>query len=279
MQSFFDSHIHTSFSPDSQQPLFQICRKAKEKGLQGISITDHADILWELGKTRILENLAQSISEARVENTRYEGELRVFCGVELADPLDDVYHTRNVLALTNYDVVLGSVHAASDEEWGDIFYSKIAFDSASDAVLDEFMQSYYRKVLFTAEYADYDVLSHLTCPLRYINGKYGRNVDNSIYMALIREILKILIHRQKALEVNTSGIHSFYGELMPDRHIIRQYFDMGGRLITLGSDAHTADRVGNAFPEMAQMLKEIGFREYHYYEQRKPQSVPWLDSI
>ena len=117
---------------------------------------------------------------------------------------------------------------------------------------------------------DMDVLTHLTCPLRYIVGKYGLRVDMTEYEAEIDEILQIAVSRHLALEINTSGIGSFYGEYMPYESILRAFRDKGGYLITLASDAHTADRVGNGFAEAAAMLKQIGFRNAYYYKQRMP---------
>lgn len=126
-----------------------------------------------------------------------------------------------------------------------------------------------------AEVGDFDVLAHLTCPLRYINGKYRRGLSIEPHRELITEILRTIIRREKALEVNTSGLHNFYGGLMPGREILAQYHAMGGRLITLGSDAHTADRLANGFDETVSLLKEIGFRDYCYYERRRPCPVGW----
>ena len=90
------------------------------------------------------------------------------------------------------------------------------------------------------------------------------------YEQAIDDILRIIVERHIALEINTSGIGSFYGEYMPYESILRKYRELGGYLITLASDAHTADRVGNGFEEAAQMLKNIGFTNAYYYKKRMP---------
>ena len=120
------------------------------------------------------------------------------------------------------------------------------------------------------ERCDMDVLTHLTCPLRYIVGKYNLTVDMTEYEDEIGEILSLAVDKHYALEINTSGIGSFYGEYMPHESILRKFREKGGYLITLASDAHTADRVGNGFAEAAQMLKSIGFTNAYYYKQRMP---------
>lgn len=276
MRTFYDSHVHSCHSSDSQQPFWQICQAALKKGLRGIAITDHAD-LWFLKEAHTFEEIAGSIADAKAAAAYYGDELRVFCGVELAEFQDDPKDGEKILGLTDYDVVLGSVHSVRFEEWDTVYYSKICFDEAAapESKIMEFLEAYFKKLLHMAEKEDFDVLTHLTCPLRYINGRYHRNIRVQPYGDLIREILDSLIRRRKSLEVNTSGIHSFYGELLPGREILEQYYAMGGRMITLGSDAHTADRLGNAFPETASLLKGIGFPGYYYYDQRKPCWVSW----
>ena len=273
----YDSHVHSCHSPDSRQPFEEICTQALARGLQGIAITDHADV-WCMERFGTLEKIAGSIAQAQAADARYGDRLRVFCGVELAEYQDAPAAGDQVLALTRYDVVLSSVHAVMFEDWND-FYSGVDFspEAAPEDKVLRFLDAYFRKVLRMAKYDDFDVLTHLTCPLRYINGKYHRGLSWKPFADTIEQILEVLICREKALEVNTSGIGSFYGEYMPPREILEQYCRMGGRLITLGSDAHTADRLGSAFAETAAMLQEIGFPGYYYYEQRMPRFVPWED--
>lgn len=276
MQAFYDSHVHSCHSPDSDQPFQEIPETALEKGLRGITITDHAD-MWFLEQFHTFEELKGSIADAKAAAAFYEGRLRVFCGIELAEAQDDPKNAEKLLNLTNYDVVLGSIHSVQFPGWEGQAYSWIHFDEASmpEAQVMKFMETYFKKLLHMAEHEDFDVLTHLTCPLRYINGKYHRNIQVEPFRDMIREILGHVIRRGKALEANTSGLHSFYGDLLPGRDILEQYYAMGGRLITLASDAHTADRIGNAFDETASVLKGIGFPGYYYYDQRKPCLVPW----
>lgn len=273
MLGFYDSHVHTCHSPDSEQPFWELCETALQKGLRGIAITDHAEI-WLLGDYNIYESMGASIADAKAADAHYGDRMRVFCGVELAEMLDDPETASRVLSMTNYDVVIGSIHSVFLEDW-QTFYSAIDFSEASEEKLQRFMGDYFKKVLHMAEKADFDILAHLTCPLRYINGKYHRNLSVDSHQELIFEILRTVIRREKALEVNTSGLHSFYGDLLPGRELLGQYYALGGRLITLGGDAHTAPQVASGFDETTSLLKEIGFQGYYYYDQRKPCWVSW----
>lgn len=223
------------------------------------------------------EHIAASIREAKAARERFGDGVQVLCGVEASEYFEDSGITRRLLALADYDVVIASVHRLEYRQWAD-FYSKIDFGEAfSERALEGWLAAYFESLLRVAEEADYDSLAHLTCPLRYINGKYRRNIGLEGHRAIVDEILRCVIRREKSLEINTSGVCGVYDSLMPDLSIIGRYFDLGGRLVTLGSDAHTPDRVGNAFGETADILSKIGFRGYCCYVQRRPQFISFAD--
>jgi histidinol-phosphatase (PHP family) len=195
--------------------------------------------------------------------------LRVYTGVEYSEAVWDWEAYEKMISAVAYDVVLGSVHAVQYKDYT-VPYSRIDFSAMTHEDVRGYLHAYFREMKEMMCRCDMDVLTHLTCPLRYIVGKYGVAVDMSEYDGEIEEILRLAIEKHLALEINTSGIGSFYGEYMPYESILRTYRAMGGYLITLASDAHTADRVGNGFAEAARMLKGIGFTNAYYYKQRMP---------
>ena len=192
-------------------------------------------------------------------------------GVEMAEYLFDRENAEIIMNLTDYDVILGSVHSVFYEDWTDS-YSRLDFgaEAASVEKVKGFLREYFKKVYEMAEKTDFDVLSHLTCPLRYINGKYGRNIDSMEFKTEIEEILKLIIKRGISLEINTSGVGSAFDSTMPDSKIIKIYCDLGGKMVTLGSDAHVPDRIANGFDFAVSELKKIGFDEYYTFKKRKP---------
>lgn len=270
----FDSHVHSHHSHDSRQTMEELYRSALEKGLSGVAVTDHADI-WYVEKDETFAHIAASVMEARLADGLYEGEVRFLAGIELADYPDGIGNARKLLDLTDYDVVLASIHCVLFEDWDDA-YSRLSFDdSVPEEKIQEFLAVYFDKLLLTAQTQDYDVLAHLTCPLRYINGKFHRNIGVEQHRETITEILQTVIDREKSLEVNTSGLGNYYGLIMPERELLEEYYAMGGRRITLGSDGHVPERIGNGFAEAAELLREIGFEGYTYYEGRQPKFVPF----
>lgn len=265
---FVDCHVHTKYSHDSTCEPMAHCAAASERGLRGICVTDHCDLEYAY-KVDVVTPIVESVNEAAACNEANKGMLRVYTGVEYSEAVWDWEAYEKMISAVAYDVVLGSVHAVQYKDYT-VPYSRIDFSAMTHEDVRGYLHAYFREMKEMMLRCDMDVLTHLTCPLRYIVGKYGVSVDMSEYDGEIDEILRIAMEKHLALEINTSGIGSFYGEYMPYESIVRKYRAMGGYLITLASDAHTADRVGNGFGEVAKMLKDIGFTNAYYYTQRMP---------
>lgn len=269
----FDTHTHTNNSPDSKQTIDELCEAAIKKGVKGLAVTDHAHLshIYENyfeGYTAI-EAIKNSIADINNAKKKYKDKLQVFCGVEIGETLYDMKKTEQILELADYDIIIASIHHIKGSKW-DIPYSRVKYDdSVSDEEIIEVLNSYFEELLEVVEKLDFDVLAHLTGPFRYINGRWNRNIDINIFNHYITMILDTIIMRGIALEINSAYDDDFY----PNEAIIKKYYDLGGRLITLGSDAHRSERVANKFEEAITMLKKIGFSYYCYYEHRKPKNV------
>ena len=219
---------------------------------------------------RGISRLKRSISQAEEANEKYKGKLRVFIGIELAEQLEDEKVLSELMGLADYDVVLASRHYIRyfKDEW-ETPYSRIDFSHRSDNEIREFFLLYLEGVRELAEKADFDILTHLTCPLRYINGKFKRGVRVEDYENEIRDILKLVIARDRVLEVNTSGLGNSHGETMPCDKVLSWYKELGGRKISLGGDSHVCGKVANGFDTEIEILKKLGFNSHCYFEKRK----------
>ena len=263
----FDLHIHTLHSVDSKQTIDEVCESAVQKGLQGIAICDHVD-MWFSEKLNTPAAIHDCIEDVRRARAAYGDRLDILQGMEMAEYLYDPENADRILGLGELDVILGSVHSVAFEEIDDS-YSRIDFSSMPEEKIVRFMKKYFFHISEMIEKTDFDVLSHLTCPLRYINGKYKRNIDVQIFRKEILDIFSQIVEKDIPLEINTSGVGSFYEQYMPDTALIRTYQDMGGKLITLASDAHVPQNVGNAFSSAKEMLQDIGFDSYCIFRKRK----------
>ncbi|MBQ7226271.1 MAG: histidinol-phosphatase HisJ family protein [Clostridia bacterium] len=267
-----DMHVHSQSSHDSKAPVAQTAQECLKKGISVLAITDHCDI--QLCKEQnVLELVKRSIAETEQTANEFEGRVKILKGVEIGEGIWNLDYTENILNSFNFDVVIGSVHGVRYEGYCDS-YSTIDFSKMSKEQLNSYMALYFDEVLEMLNTTSCDIMAHLTCPLRYINGKYGLGVDSLNYKAQIEKILDLVIEKSIAMEINTSGIGSFYGQLMPEPWIIKRFREKGGYLITLGSDAHTPENVGNGFDKAIELLKSYKFDSYYYYENRKAVKCP-----
>ncbi len=268
----FDTHIHTENSHDSKQTADEICSFAIDNGIGGVNFTDHVDI----GIYTDDENFSTArkvFDDVSLAKRRYGRNLKILSGIELGGYFNNPEIALKLCQAADFDIILGSVHAFPFRE-GVMRLSMECLDENTQIdYLVEIIDAYLSFALIVAQNAPIDTLCHITYPFRYINGKYKRNISSALFEDKIKEIMKTLIERQVALEMNTSGINSYYGETLPSFDLIKKYFDLGGRLITLGSDAHITDRIANGFDTVRPLLKEMGFERYYYFEKRKPISV------
>ena len=266
VNSRFDMHTHSKASHDSQCDISDMQKAIQKNGLAGFAVTDHCDI--EYYKTQnIREILLQSTADAAAADK--SGKTQVLCGVEIGEGFWYPYEESKIINEFYFDVIVGSVHAVRFENYS-MPYSQIDFSKMDRETVSAYMDSYFDDMLCMINHCDIDVLAHLTCPLRYINGKYGLNITLDRYMNKIECILKSIIERGIALEINTSCVYdgSGYCEFMPNAGILKMYRDMGGYLITTGSDAHTAQNAANRFDELYSLLKESGFKNTYYFKNR-----------
>ncbi len=269
----FDTHIHSGHSPDGHSGLEDICLTAISKGLKGIAICDHTN-MRSYERHNPYERMKRCIAELKEIKERYGKQIEIFQGIEIGEYFDDLPKLHGILALANYDVILGSVHYVNFDKWNDVGCSRVCFDeNMSEVDVRAYITHYFKDMKRMAQKADFDVLSHLTYIFRYVNGKYSRGINPMEYIKEIQEIFEIIIYRGIALEVNTSELGSAYNLLMPEKEIIEFYKKMGGKYITLGSDAHFHERVGNSFYQAKEILMQLGYTCYYYYKERKCMEV------
>lgn len=257
-------HTHTCFSHDSQADPEEVCKEGIRQGLFGLAFTDHLDCeYYENPATET--NIDLSFEKAKNLRGRFRGNIMINAGAELGDALFCPALAEKMTKKHDWDVILLSVHAVR-MKGHDIPFSQIDFGRESDGFINDYLTYYFNDLLETVNTFDYDVLSHLTVPLRYIVKKYGRNADVKKYYPVIREILKKVVSDGKTLEINTSG----YPFLMPDGEILSLYRELGGEKITIGSDAHVPQNVSFGLRETAEYLYNNGFDRLIYYHKRTP---------
>ena len=264
----FNIHTHTEHSHDSDAKLDDLCEQALKEGLSGFAVTDHCDSAWYF-KPEAYNSLMDSWDDCQRAKAKYGDRLVLACGVEIGEAISYRAFAKKVIAARPWDVVLGSVHAVRVKGWESPF-SLLDFTDCDDTFIGMYLRQYFEDLREMAATEDYDVLCHLTVPLRYLCGKYGKRVEIEAYYPQIEEILRICIARDKTFEINTSGCAPGKPHFIPDEAILDNYLAMGGRNLTVGSDAHVPERLTNGLDQAAEMLRSKGVAELTYYMERKP---------
>lgn len=262
-----DCHTHSCFSPDSEEPLAAMIAAARRASLSVLTVTDHCECdRYEPDHYR--RTTAASLREIRALAPKTTG-LKLLAGVEIGQPLQNLEAAQEVAARP-YDFILASLHRAR----GLPDYYRMDFTGYTPADLTRLMEQYFRELWEMARWNRFDALSHLTYPLRHLVGEFHLPVDLRPCDDLVRELFKLLIQNGKALEVNTSGLRQSLGQTMPYLYYLKLFRQLGGELVTLGSDAHRAADLGSGIREGLLLLAEAGFSRVTYFEKRRPVLVP-----
>ena len=264
-----NTHIHSKYSCDSTEDIDRICRFAISKGLTGIAITDHVAV-WRYGDTFDKTDLVSCKNDIIKLREKYKGKLKILFGMEISEYHYNPSFVEKAFSVGDYDVVLCSLHddISITTQNLKLHYIENDFTKYSSEEILAIVKRYYEMLKDAVSTYDYDVVAHLTYPLRYICVRDKIDFDFNLVIEDIIGILKIIIKRNKALELNTSNAQD--GFFMPNESILKLYKEMGGELITLGTDAHVAKNVDKGLKEGKELLKKCGFTKYYYYENRQP---------
>ncbi|MBR4881975.1 MAG: histidinol-phosphatase HisJ family protein [Clostridia bacterium] len=263
-----DQHTHSLFSMDSQSDIDDICEKAIEMGLSELVITDH----YDLSSNEMLTKLEVPFEAEKAYETlcryrdKYAGRLKLSVGLELGQAHDCPDMAKAILEKHGYDQVIGSLHSLS----GMPDFYLMAFYKITGRQCQLFLTQYFKELEQIVDLGCFDTLAHLTYPMRYFK-EGGHDLSLEMHIPAIKRIFKKLIVGGKALEVNTSGYRKDLDCTLPDLDILKLYYDMGGRLITVGSDAHCVEDIGCDIQRVYSELKEIGFTHITSFTNRKPE--------
>ena len=265
-----DSHVHSTFSGDGQSTMEEQIQKAISLGLKTITFTEHNDFDYvyrdEDPEDLFLLNADAYLYDLLRMKAKYEDQIRVMFGVELGlQPEIETVKKNLIFAREHeYDFIIGSSHLCHKKDP----YFRDFFEGRTE---QEAYREYFESILENVKaFSNFDVYGHLDYVVRY-----GPNKDNDYsyeqYADIIDEILKWLIENEKGIEINTGGPRRGLLDFNPCRRIVERYKELGGEIVTVGSDAHETEYLMYHFDEVAEMLKDIGFRYYAVYENRLPE--------
>ncbi len=255
----FDFHMHSIVSFDGQDTPEAMLRAAKLAGLREICFTDHVDDTC--AGIEPTQRFSPESYMAGYEGLRDE-DVKLRFGMEFGLLPDNQASFKEVLSWRNFDFVLGSVHYADGE---DVYYAPYW----NGKTVFEAERRYFEETLLCVKnHDDFDVLAHLTYISKPRIHPNHIPVKLAEHRELIEEILKVLVAKGKGLEINTSGMDRC-GVFLPDMEILRRFKDLGGEIVTVGSDAHQSARVGQYTQDAVKLAREL-FGHVCTYENRKP---------
>lgn len=253
-----DYHMHTNFSDDSTYEMEDEIKRAIELDLDEICFTEHVD---HGVKTDLNCNYLEYLKEFRRCKEIYKDKINLKFGIEFGIQSHTIEEFQKDFNENDFDFVILSCHQVEDKE----FWTQ---DFQRGKTQKEYNEKYYKEILKVVKnYKDYSVLGHLDLIKRYDeNGYYHfENVKD-----IIEEILKNVINDGKGIEVNTSSFRYNLDSLTPSKDILKLYKELGGRILTIGSDTHKESHVGYKISEVREELKKLGFEEFCTFEKMIP---------
>lgn len=266
----YNTHVHTHNSHDSSASLEELCKNAVREGLDGFAVTDHCDCEFA-SSPGVKQSVLNSFDEVREFKAAADCPLQITAGIEIGEALFDPVFASGIIKSRPWDMINGSIHAVRMKDY-DMPFSTIDFSDKSEKFIDAYLTQYFDDVLEMLETQDFDILCHLTVPLRYIQKKYHKNVKLEKYDEQITRILKEAVIREKVLEINTSDYSFADPFFMPDERITDIYLSLGGKLFSVGSDAHIPEKINNGIRQAEEMLRSKGICELYYFTDREPVS-------
>lgn len=264
---YYDYHMHSSFSADSITPMEDMINKSIELGLKEICFTEHVDYSVTKDGKIVDYDFDRKAYFETLENfkEKYKNKIIIKKGIETGLQKHVLDRCREDINKHDFDFVIASIHAFDRLELCDKYFYK-------DKSQIEAYRQYY-EILFDMirEYKDYCILGHLDLVKRY--GNLNNIIDDKVFSDEIDEILKLAIYDGKGIEINTSSFRYRLPDLTPSSYILKRYKELGGEIITTGSDSHNTSQVAHEFKRIYEFLRNSGYKYVCTFDKMKPNFI------
>lgn len=263
-----DCHLHSSFSGDSDTPMEEMILRGIAQGLSAMCFTEHNDFAFpdspELPGDAFLLNTDSYLYDLARFREKYAGRIRLLFGVELGlQP--QVTRENAVFAKSHeFDFIIASSHVCRGQ---DPYYPEFYEGRSDEAAYREYFESVLENI---GKFSNFDVYGHLDYVVRYGKTRDAQYTYEK-YKDVLDEILRQLLDKDKGIELNTGGVREGLGDFNPCAAVLKRYRELGGEIVTVGSDAHDAGNIASHFDRAAEVLKACGFRYYCVFEKRSPE--------
>jgi histidinol-phosphatase (PHP family) len=269
---FMDLHVHSICSADGASAIADYAQRAAELGLAEVGFCEHADFDPRDRSFDYLDpaRYARELSAARATTPA----VRLRQGVEITYQASLEHEIRTWLSTWTWDYVVASVHLVEYVDgWTMISEPRAVEGYFSSHSQRQAYVPYFEELLRAAQSGLGDLLGHFDLVKRYGAGQYGP-LEPTDFEEEIRAVLRAAMEGGTGLEINTSGLRQSPGEPYPALTVLRWYRELGGEILTIGSDAHHADQLGYGVAEALGLARAAGFQAVTTFEARKPY---WID--
>lgn len=263
-----DYHVHSNFSSDSKTPMELMIERAIKLGLKKLCFTDHMDYDYPPTSDYTfvfeIEQYKEKIHELK---EKYQSTIDILTGIELGLQPHLSEKLAELVKSQSFDFIIGSSHLVDRD---DPYYPEHWHNKRFEDVV----RRYFTSIIENCKaFHGFHVYGHLDYIIRYVPKTDSiKKVTYSYadYSDVLDEVLHTIIYYGKGIEVNTSGYKYGLGVPHPNIEVIKRYKELGGEIITLGSDAHKPEHLCYEFHRAGELLKSIGYRYYATFVHGKP---------
>ena len=256
-----DCHVHTSVSADAEVPMAELAKLALNAGMDEVCFTDHVEPEVVFGTRFDWDLLTAEFEKAQ---QAMGNQIRLRMGIELGDAPWDYEAAEALLQeAPPLDFVIGSIHCLTPEMGGMNMYNYVPTNER-EAYLG--IEDYLSQLKKLVNWGKFSVLGHLTVPLRYFYRRGLTQITFDPYEDEVREILRTLIQKGCGMELNTN----LGDDPVPGAKWLKLYRELGGEVITLGSDTHKPNAIGKGIREGQELLEACGFKRFCTFEKLQP---------
>ncbi len=258
--TIYDQHVHTFLSHDSIEQFENYLAIAEERGISHFVTTEHLDLSCQQQKKDVFVDVKKQ--ERIIGELQKKYNVKILKGVEMGYKFSRINDMEKIINDNNYDVVVMSVH---EDELHDCASQAFQKNRSADDVYSSYLDLYINML---ENFSSFDIVGHIDYLLRYIDNITIENHEKKLSI-----LLRLVIAKKKALEFNTRFLYQHNDDKYL-KFIFQLYYELGGRKLSLGSDAHTSDVYFAGFEEAIDILKGIGFSHITGFQHNKEIEIP-----
>lgn len=260
-----DQHVHTKVSHDGVSSMEEYFVNAKKYNVDEITFTEHYDIYEGIKTNLKILDVEKYYKKYNILKEMYDFKFNF--GIEIGLQPDFSKQIKEMVSKYPFDFIIGSSHITCKK---DMAMDKSFFEGLTRR---EAYLKYFNEVLENIKtYSEFDVYGQLDYVVRY-GGYIDKKIEYAEFREILDAILENIIKKDKGIEINTSGIRYGLNSVHPNIDIIRRYKELGGKIITIGSDAHKVDNLAQDFDIVCDILEYLKINEIALYHKRNPEFI------